>query len=100
MPVVARAAQEEFNPADGLDGLFVCQTFALGVVGHSVKDVGVFRRNINGSKQIVLHKALIALRVIRVQAKIFIHVKRDYFGKRNLPLAAGFDKLTVHSKRA
>ena len=73
--------------------------FFIKIISIPIKNMGIFRLNIDILEEIFPHIGMVAFRVISWKANIFIHVKSFDISKRKLPRFAEFHQLPVHSKR-
>jgi hypothetical protein len=68
----ADAAEEEFNTASVLDLLLVLVAFGVQIGGVPVEDVDVGRVYIYVGEKVLVHEAVVALRVLARNPDIFV----------------------------
>ena len=99
MPVRADTAEKEINFAVGTDKFFVVFAFFGVVAGHAVEKVGVLRLDIDVFEKVFFHKIVVALRMSRRQADVFVHIKSDNIAERNFARLMLANKFPVSSER-
>ena len=77
MAVGTNAPHEEIDTACGLNGFLVVLTLSLQVLGVAVQNMNILFLNINVTKEVVLHKAMVALGVFLGEVHILVHIERD-----------------------
>ncbi|VXA82643.1 conserved hypothetical protein [Aeromonas veronii] len=76
--VVTHAPHEQVDLAVGLDFVFVALALGHQILGIAVEDVDVFGTNVDVTEEVVVHEAVVALRVIFRQADVLVHVEGDH----------------------
>ncbi|MNY63134.1 hypothetical protein D3C86_2000530 [compost metagenome] len=64
MTVITHAAHEQVNFAIRADFFFVLTAFCVNIRRVAIQQVNIFRLNINVIKEIAVHEAMVALRML------------------------------------
>ena len=88
--VIADAAHEQVDFAVGLDLVFVALALGHQILGVAIEDVDVFRANVHVIEEVVVHEAVVALRMFLGQPHVLVHVEGDHVLEAHL---AGFMQL-------
>ena len=75
MPILANSAKEQVYSTSLNDGSLIILALFLKVRSIPVQDVNVSCRNVDLVEQILVHEAMIALRMAFWQSNIFIHIE-------------------------
>ena len=97
--IVAHAAHEQVDFTVGTNFFFIATAFRIDVRRVTIQQVDIFCRNINVVKEITVHKAMIAFRMLFRQANVFIHVKGDDVLEANLACFMHFNQRLVGGQR-
>ena len=98
MTVGTYSTHKEIYAPSLLNGPLVVLTFLYKVSGITIKNVNIFRSNVNMREEVIPHKAMIRLRMILRNVHIFVHVKRYDILERNLSRLIFFYQLFVQSQ--
>ena len=77
MAVFTYTAKEQVKTACVHNGFLICCAFCLYVRGVSIEDVDVLRFLVYLVKEVLVHKAVVAFRVLHGKSHIFIHIEGD-----------------------
>lgn len=99
MAVGANAAHEQVDTACCLNGFLVILALCLQILGIAIEDMDILFLDVDVTKEVVPHEAMIALGMFLGQVHILVHVERNHILERHL---AGFvqgNQLAVHAQR-
>ena len=85
VPVVADAQQLQVDAAAGAYLPLVVGEHCLGIGGHAIGHARVLRADVDVVKEVLLHEAAVALRVVGGKPLVFVEVERAHLGKVDAP---------------
>ena len=91
MTIITDTTHEQVDFTVGTDLFFILTAFGVDVRRVAVEQVDVFCWNINMVKEIAMHKAVVAFRMLFWQADIFVHIERHDVFEANLARFVHFD---------
>ncbi|SBN21108.1 conserved hypothetical protein [Klebsiella variicola] len=98
--IVAHAAHEQVDFTVGTNFFFIATAFRIDIRRVTIQQVDIFCRNINVVKEITVHEAMIAFRMLFWQADIFVHIKGDDVFEANLACFMHFNQRFVGGQRS
>src|SRR4030042_2513641 len=90
MAVRTNASEEKPYPSVFLYFFLIKNAFLFQILCISVQYVDVFGRNINMIQQVLVHKIMVAVRMIFRKAYVFIHIEGHYISERYLAFLMEF----------
>lgn len=72
MAIGPDATQKQLNATDRFDLLLVVVTFKLQVASVAVEDIDVVRLHVNMREEVLVHEAVVALRVVPWDPNILV----------------------------
>src|SRR5436190_24310625 len=99
MAVRADAEDLQIDPPALDDALLVPVTEGRIVAGRAGRDADVVRRDVDVPKKMLVHETVIALRVIPVQADVFVEIERGHPREIDLHTRVDTHELLIHPER-
>ena len=100
MSVLADSAEEQVDSSGSHDGLLVILALFGEIRSVAVEDVDVAGRNVHLVEQILVHEAVVALRMALRKPYIFIHVECDDILEGDLSGLVHSDELGIDIQRS
>ena len=99
MAIVAHATHKQMNFTVSTDFFFVLAALCVNIRRVAIQQVDVFSRDINVVKEITVHKAMVAFRMLLRQANVFIHVEGHHVLEADLARFVHLNQSFIRSKR-
>ena len=97
----ADAQNLQVDAAGTLDHLFIFRAVASRVlsIDQAVRDVDILRLDVDVIEKRFLHPAPVTVRIVGVQAQVFVEIKRDHAGEIDARLFMEPEQLAVNADR-
>ena len=93
--IVADAQQLQVDAAHALDHIIIAGALSCGVQIGAVRQIDALRADVHQIKQVAVHKAPVALRMLSGQAAVLVQVDGGDFREVNVILVVPFHQLLV-----
>lgn len=95
--VWANASEEQFDATRATDLLFVGNAFFLEIVGIAIQDVDVGGVDVYVTEEVLVHEAVIRLRMLSRYPHVLVHVERDDIAKGDVAVLVCADEVLVNA---
>ena len=98
--IVAYTAHKQVDFTVRTDFFFILTAFCINIRRITIEEVDVFCWNINVIKEIAVHKAVVAFRMLFRQANIFVHIESNNMLEAHLARFVHFNQCFISCQRS
>lgn len=97
VPIRPNAAQKQFDASCTSDLLFICNALLFQIFSITIQNVDIRGIDVYVAEEMLVHEAVIRLRVFALYAHVLVHVEGDDISKGDLALFVRVDQILVNA---